>query len=111
MASSASVSVVLRGRFGPMGWSAVVVRLRHFWTVLGFSPWRAAGTRVASCDAWSSARTRGVVRALPCRTPAIARPPHLGTTHHDSPGPHTLCIPRASGEETQLFIKEVQVEG
>ena len=34
-------------------------------------------------------RQPGVVRALPCKTPAIARPPHLGTTHHDSPGPHT----------------------
>ena len=30
--------VVLRGRFGPMGWSAVVVRLRHLVTVFGFSP-------------------------------------------------------------------------
>jgi hypothetical protein len=38
MASSASVRVVLRGRLGPIGWSAVVVRLRHFWTVVGFSP-------------------------------------------------------------------------
>src|SRR5215210_6589929 len=37
--------------------------------------------RVASCDAWSSARIRGVVRALPCRTPAIAHPPQNRTTN------------------------------
>ena len=32
---------------------AVVVRRRHFATVFGFSPWRAARARVPSCDAWS----------------------------------------------------------
>ena len=32
------------------------------------------------------------MRALPCKTPAIVRPPHLGTTHHDSPGPHTYYL-------------------
>jgi hypothetical protein len=38
MASSAGVSTVLFGAFGPIGASAVVVRLRHLRTVLGFSP-------------------------------------------------------------------------
>jgi hypothetical protein len=37
-ASSAGVSTVLFGAFGPIGASAVVVRLRHLATVLGFSP-------------------------------------------------------------------------
>ena len=35
MASSAGVSTVLFGAFGPIGASAVVVRWRHFRTVLG----------------------------------------------------------------------------
>jgi len=38
MASSAGVSTVLFGVFGPMGSSAVVVRLRHLRTVFAFSP-------------------------------------------------------------------------
>jgi hypothetical protein len=38
MASSAGVSTVLFGAFGPIGASAVVVRLRHFFTVFGFRP-------------------------------------------------------------------------
>lgn len=58
MASSA-------GALGPIGASAVVARLRHFFTVFGFRQCRAARDRVLSCDAWSSARTRGVVRAQP----------------------------------------------
>lgn len=37
-ASSAGVSTVLFGDFGPIGASAVVVRLRHLSTVLGFKP-------------------------------------------------------------------------
>jgi hypothetical protein len=36
--SDGFVSPVLRGRIGPIGWSAVVVRVRHFWTVFGVSP-------------------------------------------------------------------------
>lgn len=65
MASSAGVSTVLFGALGPIGASAVVVRPRHFFTVLGFRPYSAARERVLACDAWSSARIRGVVRALP----------------------------------------------
>jgi hypothetical protein len=38
IASSASVRTVLRGRLGPIGWSAVVVRCRHLATVFGFRP-------------------------------------------------------------------------
>jgi hypothetical protein len=38
MASSAGVSTVLLGVFGPMGSSAVVVRLRHLRTVFAFRP-------------------------------------------------------------------------
>jgi hypothetical protein len=38
MASSAGVSTVLFGVFGPMGSSAVVVRLRHLRTVFAFRP-------------------------------------------------------------------------
>src|SRR5436190_1965863 len=38
MASSAGVSTVLFGALGPIGASAVVVRLRHFFTVFGFTP-------------------------------------------------------------------------
>ena len=59
-----SVSTVLRRR-GPIGASAVVVRLRHFATVFGLSPYCRARARVGACDAWSSARIRGVVRAQP----------------------------------------------
>ena len=43
----------------PLGASVVVVRLHHLATAFGLSPKRAARRRVASCDAWSSARTRG----------------------------------------------------
>ena len=64
IASSASVKVVLRG-LGPIGASAVLARLRHFRTVLGFKPCWAARARDDACAAWSSARTRGVVRAEP----------------------------------------------
>jgi hypothetical protein len=42
---------------------------------------------------WSSARTRGVVRAEPRGPAAIARPPRLGATHQDTPGPHSLQSP------------------
>jgi hypothetical protein len=38
IASSAVVSTVLRGSFGPIGASAVVVRLRHLAIVFGFTP-------------------------------------------------------------------------
>jgi hypothetical protein len=38
MASSAGVSTVLFGALGPIGASAVVVRLRHFFTVFEFRP-------------------------------------------------------------------------
>src|SRR4051812_5984900 len=49
---------------------------------------------------------RGVVRALPCKTPARARPPHFGTTHHDSPGPHSLADEDQSGRvEIELALK------
>ena len=65
MASSAGVSTVLLGALGPIGASAVVVRLRHFFTVFGFRQCRAARDRVLSCDAWNSARRHGVVRAQP----------------------------------------------
>lgn len=37
-ASSIDVSTVLFSDFGPIGASAVVVRLRHLPTVLGFEP-------------------------------------------------------------------------
>jgi hypothetical protein len=37
-ASSASLSLALRGFFGPMGASAVVVWRRHLATVFSFSP-------------------------------------------------------------------------
>ena len=62
IASSISVSTVLFGLLGPIGRSEVEERLRHFGTVLAFRPYRVAKARVLSCDAWSSARTRGVVR-------------------------------------------------
>lgn len=58
-----SVRTVLFGLLGPTGWSAVEPRWRHFAVVLAFKPWRAARARVLSCDAWSSARIGGVVRA------------------------------------------------
>lgn len=50
---------------GPIRASAVVARRRHLATVFGFSPKRAAKLRVVVCAVWSSARTRGVVRAEP----------------------------------------------
>jgi len=58
MASSAGVSTVLFGVLGPIGAPAIVVRLRHFFTVFfAFTPYRAARDRVLSCDAWNSARS------------------------------------------------------
>jgi hypothetical protein len=56
---------MLFGSRGPMGASAVVVRDLHLATVVRLKPYRRARLPVVSFDAWSSARTRGVVRALP----------------------------------------------
>ena len=55
MASSASVKVVERGFAGPIAASAVVVRLRHFRTVLGSTPYWRARARDDACASWSSA--------------------------------------------------------
>ena len=41
-ASCSGVRVVERASFGPIARSAVVWRLRHFWTVVGPIPWRRA---------------------------------------------------------------------
>jgi len=49
----------------PHGASAVVAGLRHFRTVLGLSPYWAAMALDGVCAAWSSVRTRGVMRAQP----------------------------------------------
>jgi hypothetical protein len=49
----------------PMGASTVSVRLRHFRTVLTLRPYWVARRRAGACAALSSARIRGVVRALP----------------------------------------------
>ena len=38
IASSISLSTVLFGRLGPIGWSAVEARRRHLATVLAFTP-------------------------------------------------------------------------
>jgi len=38
MASCSSVNTVEWGSVGPIGRSATVVRLRHFWTVVGLIP-------------------------------------------------------------------------
>ena len=65
IASSAGVRTVLRAALGPIGASAVSALPRHLATVFGFSPKAAARARLLSFDAWSSARIRGVVRALP----------------------------------------------
>ncbi len=65
MASSTGVSTVLWGELGLMGASSVVVLARHLVTVVRLSPKRWAKLLVFSFDAWSSARTRGVVRAEP----------------------------------------------
>ena len=53
------------GGLGPIETSAVALRLRHFRTVLALIPYWAAKARDDVFDALSSARTRGVVRALP----------------------------------------------
>jgi hypothetical protein len=55
---------VLSG-FGPMGASVVSARLRHFRTVLTLIPYWLARRRAGAFAALSSARIRGVVRALP----------------------------------------------
>jgi hypothetical protein len=65
IASSTGVSTVLEGLLGPIGASAVVVLPRHLETVVRLKPYRLAKAPVVSFDAWSSARTRGVARALP----------------------------------------------
>lgn len=71
MASSVGVSTMLFGALGPI--SAVVVRLRHFFTVFRFRPSRGKGP-VLSCDAWNP--DHSLVRPLPGRrTHAIANPP------------------------------------
>ena len=50
---------------GPIGAPVVSERLRHFRTVLTFRQYWLARTRAGACAALSSARIRGVVRALP----------------------------------------------
>ena len=77
MTPSAGPSTVLCGAVGLMGSSAVVVRLRHLVTVMRLRPWRWARVPVVSFDAWSPARTRGVVWTLPWRLPTRALPPPL----------------------------------
>ena len=65
IASSSGVSTVLLGSRGPIRESTVVVRDRHLLTVVRLTHSTLARTLAFSFDAWSSARTRGVVRALP----------------------------------------------
>ncbi|SFM88159.1 hypothetical protein SAMN05192568_107012 [Methylobacterium pseudosasicola] len=64
MATSAGVSTVLLGFFGPIEASVDIARLHHLATVLASKPYAAEGARLLSFDARSSARTRGVVPAL-----------------------------------------------
>lgn len=48
IASSSQVRTVERGSFGPIGASAVLDRLRHFWIVVGLTPWRFASALTLS---------------------------------------------------------------
>ena len=85
--SSSGVRAVLRHARGPIGASSVVVRRRHFATVLGFSPYWAARVRDDARAAWSSARTRGVMRALPWRPlPGVPPRPADRRMHHPTSG-------------------------
>ena len=59
MASSAGVSTVLFGAFGPIGASAVVVGGADSRSGLGFITKRTVRERALSFDAWSSALSYG----------------------------------------------------
>ncbi|MGI3777308.1 MAG: hypothetical protein ACRYGC_08445, partial [Janthinobacterium lividum] len=64
MAFSFGRSTVLCCAMSSIGVSAIVA-WRHLVTVVRFRPQRRARVPVMSFDAWNSARTRGVVQALP----------------------------------------------
>ena len=94
MTTTASCSALSTEDYGCLGSSAtssVVWRLRHFWTVMGLTPWpRASALTLASPRCWAR-RTAYVVVALPWRTwpmhsscfaaCRLGVPPHPGTEH------------------------------
>jgi len=75
---------------GPMAASAVVVRLRHFWMVVGLTPKRLARALTLSCCSWIARRTACIVRAHPWRTWPITHP----LQHGDQLYHHTLRLNR-----------------
>ena len=90
MASSALVSTVLRGRLGPIGCIGGGGALTPLGDGLRGSA-RSGRQGRGSPLATLGARLEFAALCGRCREelPAIARPPPLGTTHHDSPGPNT----------------------
>lgn len=74
IASSLVVTTVERGVFGPITAACTKERLRHFATVLGFSPCCAASSLGEAFDRGSAALTACVVVAQPCRTCPITPP-------------------------------------
>ena len=64
-ASCSRVSTGERACLGPIAASAVVWRLRHFWTVVGLIPWRRASALTLSWLRCIARRTASVVVALP----------------------------------------------
>ena len=64
-ASSAGESTVLLGFDAPIGASVMVMRERQLVTVVRLNPYCWARVLDFYLDLWSSARIRGVVRALP----------------------------------------------
>jgi hypothetical protein len=86
-ASCSRVSTGERACLGPIAASAVVWRLRHFWTVVGLIPWRRASALTLAWLRCIARRTASVVVALPWRTWPIVRPSPAGAEpYHQTPG-------------------------
>ena len=90
VASSSAERTVECGRFGPIGASSTVARLRHFATVLRSIPWRVARAATVCWLRWMARRTAGVVRAEPWRVwPIAGRSRRAAKVGHDSLGLYT----------------------
>ena len=116
IASSAAVSTVLWGRAAPWArprsWFAPP--LGHGLGAQPVAGGQAAGRLLRRLELGSNSRR---CSGAAMKRPAIARPPHLGTTHHDSPGLHTYtrrdgvggCALIAIEGQVRLFSASVLV--
>ena len=105
MASPSAVRTVERASLGPMASAVVVVRLSHFWMVVGLTPKRRARVLTLSCWIWTARRTAFVVRAHLWRTWPIAPPLQCGGhPYHHTPGiKHLNPSPEAASANIHLY--------